>query len=206
VIISVVTSPSADELERRMRPGAWSDVGFLGLHERLEDVLQADALTLAELGLTASELAEPLALLIQAPLLSDREPLDDFPFTDELRARDAALRAELERRFGPVEETPSGTLVGGRYQVDVTLTLGVQECPWSPIRVGDAPEGELVRLCGGGSGDWWIRNLARREELDGPELIEHLIGEHGFFEGRESPYRVDPERLARLLELGPFAR
>jgi hypothetical protein len=39
----------------------------------------------------------------------------------------------------------------------------------------------------------------------GPDLIVHLITEHGFFEGQESPYRVDPERLARLLELGPLA-
>jgi hypothetical protein len=33
-------------------------------------------------------------------------------------------------------------------------------------------------------------------------LIVHLIREHGFFEGRESPYRVDPGDLVRVLELG----
>jgi hypothetical protein len=32
-----------EELERRMRPGAWSERGFLGQDERLEDVLAADA-------------------------------------------------------------------------------------------------------------------------------------------------------------------
>jgi hypothetical protein len=41
--------------------------------------------------------------------------------------------------------------------------------------------------------------------MRGPELITHLIREHGFFEGFESPYRVDPRALAELLQLGPFA-
>ena len=42
-----------EELERRMRPGAWSHEGFLGEAERLEEVLQEDRETLKELGLTA---------------------------------------------------------------------------------------------------------------------------------------------------------
>jgi hypothetical protein len=42
-------------------------------------------------------------------------------------------------------------------------------------------------------------NTALDLELTGPTLITHLIREHGFFEGLESPYRVDPERLPRLL-------
>jgi hypothetical protein len=49
-----------------MRPGAFSQRGFLGADERLEDVLEADARTLAELGLSPQELADPLDRLIDA--------------------------------------------------------------------------------------------------------------------------------------------
>jgi hypothetical protein len=49
-----------------MRPGAFSQAGFLGEDERLEGVLAADARTLEELGLTAEELAAPLDRLLDA--------------------------------------------------------------------------------------------------------------------------------------------
>ncbi len=49
-----------------MRPGAFSQRGFLGEDERLEAVLEADARTLTELGLSAGELAAPLDRLIDA--------------------------------------------------------------------------------------------------------------------------------------------
>ena len=38
-----------------MRPGAFSQGGFLGEDERLEDVLAADARALEELGLSAED-------------------------------------------------------------------------------------------------------------------------------------------------------
>jgi hypothetical protein len=61
-----------DELERRMRPGAFSQRGFLGPAERLEDVLEADARTLLELGLSAGGLADALERLIHAAEASRR--------------------------------------------------------------------------------------------------------------------------------------
>ena len=56
-----------------------------------------------------------------------------------------------------------------------------------------------------GSGDWRITNRRTGQELDGPDLIVHLIGAHGFFEGHGTSYRVDPRELTALLELGTFA-
>jgi hypothetical protein len=109
-----VSVPGVDELERRMRPGAWSEGGFLGRDERLGDVLAADARTLAELGLNAKELAEPLALLVEAPWL---DHLDVPPDADadewlwESFERSKAELAELDRRFGPVEHGPFATRV-----------------------------------------------------------------------------------------------
>jgi hypothetical protein len=58
--------PDMCELERRMRRGAWSERGFLGRRERLDDVLARDRQTLLELGITPEELANKLESLIQA--------------------------------------------------------------------------------------------------------------------------------------------
>ena len=227
------------KLERRMRPGAWSECGFLGEAESLRDVLESDAATLAELRVTAKELADTLGLLIRAPdaifarRFRDRfgerhgsQPLvlmfrcqsatgqdgnaqagrDHLP--DSLQGialQDIGVPLRLERhaetalaavveRFGSLEcPVSGGVLVGNRYEVQQTMYLGVQECPWGP-RDG--------QLCGGASNDWRIRDTVRDLELSGSELIVHLIGEHGFFEGPASPYRTDPRALAVLLELG----
>ncbi len=50
-----------------------------------------------------------------------------------------------------------------------------------------------------------IDNRRTGKPLDGPGLIVHLIAEHGFFEGRESPYRVDPRAAIDVQEMEPDA-
>jgi hypothetical protein len=212
-----------EELERRMRPGAWSRVGFLGANERLEDVLEADHQTLSELGLTTDELAEPLECLLGAA---------DWGFYKALQKASASSSPEIpedvaqavasaEAMFGSAEPcdlpflaltgesedvSPSSeqataripaTLVGGRYEVAAAPTFGIQHCPWSAEEFGGRP-------CGSDGADWVIRERKRGLEMRGPVLILHLMREHGFFEGFESPYRVDPRALAELLQLGPF--
>jgi hypothetical protein len=193
------------ELERRMRPGRWSEGGFLGNDERLEDVLAADARTLAELGLTREEIVEPLALLTTAPntIITELYPelvraARELPNWKSIEQSLKEARALVEQRFGVVEAVGSGVArVGRRYEVETRSYMGFQECPWSPQRHGD--------LCARDTTDWRIRDTTRGLELGGPGLIRHLIIEHGFFEGLESPYRVDPRALTELLQLGPFA-
>jgi len=63
-----VSKPSLEEVEGRMRPGRYSQVGFLGLHESLRDVLAADAHAMALLGLSHAQLAAPLRDLLAAAL------------------------------------------------------------------------------------------------------------------------------------------
>jgi hypothetical protein len=58
------------ELEARMRPGNYSQTGFLGEKESLVEVLRHDAQELAELGLEASELSARLGQLLEAALIS----------------------------------------------------------------------------------------------------------------------------------------
>lgn len=190
------------ELERRMRPGAWSAGGFLGPTERLEDVLSADARTLTELAVTADELADALSLLTDAASIATTLFLaiaEDRRW-EGLEAVMSDRRALIEQRFGAVEGVgPRVARVGGRYEVEWWGFMGVQECPWGS-RLGDGD------VCATSPTEWRIRDTTRGLEMRGPGLITHLITEHGFFEGLESPYRVDPRGLAELLQLGPSAR
>jgi hypothetical protein len=90
-----------------------------------------------------------------------------------------------------------------RYNVHVRRYKGAQICPFAPEpHENPCPAGGGLRLA---SIDWEIRNTRNRVQLSGPGLIVHLIGAHTFFEGPQSPYRVEPRALAELLELGRFA-
>ena len=80
-------------------------------------------------GLTPVELAEPLELLIDAyePLLIDRSPFDLPPMYEEEVARYEASRAEIERRFGPIDS--ARFQVGERYEINFGQSCGTQICP-----------------------------------------------------------------------------
>ena len=64
---------------------------------------------------------------------------------------------------------------------------GWQDCPWGCVAHGDH--------------DFMILNRKTGESVTAPELMPHLIRAHHFFEGLGTPFRTDPERLARVLEL-----
>ncbi len=160
---------SIEELESRMRPGRFSQAGFLGPTESLSAVLAQDAETLLGLKLSYTELSERLEKLIE------------------------------------VAETNTGRSirVAPHFTVSIRKYAGFQICPWSidPHHM-QCMEGGGVRHA---SIDWEIRNLRTGQQMEGPGLIVHLIRDHHFFEGFESPYRVDPDELAQLFELGPYS-
>jgi hypothetical protein len=83
-----------------------------------------------------------------------------------------------------------GGVTIGQFHVRIQQWMGFQECPW---HCEDEPRWASI--------DFTIKNLRSGETLEGPGLIVHLIDKHGFFEGRESPYRVDPAQAAKVLEL-----
>src|SRR5215470_12581218 len=61
-----------EEVEARMRPGRFSQVGFLGPTESLAHVLETDARALSELGLDQREVADGLGQLLAAAVASKR--------------------------------------------------------------------------------------------------------------------------------------
>ena len=83
------------------------------------------------------------------------------------------------------------------FHVKVKLFTGFQICPWSEnIHQKQCTYGSGVKF---GSVDWTIKNLQKRLSLTGSGLLVHLIGDHHFFEGKQSPYRIEPLQLCSLL-------
>jgi hypothetical protein len=66
--------PDTKELEARMRPGKLSQGGFLGINEKLNEVLSRDREILSALGLTYKELADQLERFIQAGVSARGRP------------------------------------------------------------------------------------------------------------------------------------
>jgi hypothetical protein len=182
------------ELEARMRPGSWSIAGFLGSTESLETVIAQDAHTLLNLGMSYKQIADA----IETILLSAREQEDNtswdvrrFKLTDN--SIEFQLLCNLDHTYhfamDSLPDIDAGYLVG-HFQVFIIQTKGYQECPW---------ECDFDHMWG--SFTFLILNRKLGEYLITPGLIIHLIREHQFFEGVESPYRVDPVRTVRVLEL-----
>ena len=135
---------------------------------------------------------------------------------------------EIARQLGRGELPPDnlGVMVDG-VQVFLKVYLGYQSCPWTMLRrpycAAEAPwpmqtrYADSVRIqspvlgsslpCTSGvtfrhgDRDFLVVDRNRRTYLRGSGLMPHLIREHRFFEGEHSPYRLDPQRAARVLQL-----
>jgi len=83
-------SVTLEELEARMRPGNFSQAGFLGPEESLRQVLELDARTLEELGVTGDSLGSSLGQLLESAITSTRT-----------QTRVGRFRIRLQRYKGP---------------------------------------------------------------------------------------------------------
>jgi hypothetical protein len=195
------------ELEKRMRPGAWSMGGFLGQNESLEAVLRLDAEVLALLGVSDRRIADSLERVINAGFeaqvkllrfrasrksVAQAKPPGHFNPFERIFAGAATDREEPRDEVctNPLES--SGERCGYPFEhlrYSGILYCGYQTCPW-----GCDAESDL---------DFKVENERAGEVVKGPGLIVHLIREHHFFEGLESPYRVSPIKLVKVLELRP---
>jgi hypothetical protein len=180
-------------LEARMRPGAWSDGGFLGPDESLTEVIERDASAIKILGLGYEQFADGLERLLTAYQALKGQAMDDAMNAQQDKPG-VIGHGDFKRSLERVTDLDS------RFAVAEWNYMGHQRCPWEDDDVGASRWS---------SSDWLIRNLRTGQQMplpgmEGPGLIIHLIREHHFFEGLNSPYRVDPIELARLLELGPY--
>jgi hypothetical protein len=184
----MINSISTQELEARMRPSQWSRFGFLGPNESLVDVITHDELALAQLGVAHGNISDAIDEII-SEARSQRDALS----YDQLNARLTDFpvlgwpKTVPSFSLGNFPDISKGFCVR-QFQVFITWFLGYQNCPWGcPSAKGDF--------------DFMILNRKTGESFAAPALITHLIKSHHFFEGMESPYRLEPEAAVRTLEL-----
>ncbi len=183
----MIDKPTIEQLEYEMRPGRCSSGGFLGQSESLLDVIAHDEQTLKKFGVSYEQIVASIEQIWLAAV-------------KQMRELEASDRFERETDFPAIhhpETIPSFSLANlpgtdkgyiiGRFQVFIVRYRGFQHCPWTCNAFG--------------SSDFMVLNRNTGESFTAPELIIHLIREHRFFEGVQSPYRVDPEKVIRTLEI-----
>jgi len=179
---------SLEELEAR---NAWSERGFLGSHESFRQVVSEDAASLAKLGFRHDEIADALSQVVALGLAPLAKALAAMETAREKGVDDwSAVSAEWERMNASfsVKRRHARPLRRGR-QVDhlhvfMMQYQGSQECPW---------------VCWAfGTRDYMILNRDAGDFVVAAELMSHLISHHYFFEGRGSPYRLEPARVVSV--------
>jgi hypothetical protein len=170
-----------------MRPGQFSKGGFLGMKESLEYVITQDAKTLEALGIDHDLIANT----IEKILMRVREQQNELSF-DEKQARHTDYPSIMHPENTPhfSKENLPDTNLGyhvDNLQIFIRQYRGSQGCPWGCSEYG--------------SFDFMLLNKKSGELFIAPALIVHLIRVHRFFEGTESPYRVEPKRIAHTLGL-----
>jgi len=135
---------------------------------------------------------------------------------------------DLEKRLkdgGPIP-AERGSAVND-HEVFLQVYLGYQYCPFTSLRLpwsDDVPRMEVIRRRVKGivhltpptdrclpcrselsyryaNLEFLIVHRGTQQYLRGSGLLVHLIRDHRFFEGDESPFRLDPERAAHVLGL-----
>jgi hypothetical protein len=193
------------ELEKRMRPGALSVGGFLGQNGSLEAILRLDAEVLTLLGVTHGRVAGTLERVIRSGLETEarlykfragqKSVAGAEPHVELFRL--AHSEATVDKPVQSAGACPDplnsrGERCGFPFEhvwFSRISWCGYQACPWD------------CKICQWSDLDFRIENQRTGETLTGPGLIVHLIREHHFFEGLKSPYRVDPIKLVKVLEL-----
>jgi len=205
-----------ERLEKRLRPklglddweeeakehdefGDYSREGFLGNNERLLEVVKADWETVERYGTTHQEIAEALAKAIKRRKVPNRQ------YTFEHKVASGGLQGcpwgckeEYKRGNGIIliyntEKTSQTDIMALMY----TLMLGEEKGRRMEEEIGDRNPAivSLLKSVSKNQGDMSDRIAALSE------IHPHLIGEHYFFEGRQSPYRADPQVLIPALNL-----
>ncbi len=86
-----------------------------------------------------------------------------------------------------------GTIDDGKFYIGYVTHCGRQGCPWGPVNFH-------YRY---GNNIYWVKNMELKEHIRFPGLILHLIKNHHFYEGKQSPYRFDIAKAVRVLEVIP---
>ncbi len=135
---------------------------------------------------------QPGAITLNGFLGSDTRPLNEIISDDEAALNrlghtkeDIAAKMEYltQKSWGSYEDE---ILIDGKYLVETEVFRGKLPCPFSHIGIYRKAITKLFNQNNGVRVTWTSLNI-------------HLIKEHGFFEGKESVFRLDPETLIKAL-------
>jgi hypothetical protein len=126
--------------------------------------------------------------------LGDRERLlkvmatDNETVVQRLKQTHQTLAIHLLAAAAIGEETKGGPFryCGRRFKVTVRYSRGFQLSPFHDDAKTNA--------------DATIENLDNGKKLDYSLLVPLMIERYGFYEGKGTPYRVDPERIVEVLD------
>jgi hypothetical protein len=142
------------------------------------------------------EQMKPGVLTLHGFLGTDERNLVDILIADDGEVRRLGLTHEqIGRRMSHFRELGRKGL--GEY---------IPVAPHFDVRV-ETVRGKLPSPFGG-PGLYEKTNTAVRNNRTGEEIVYsdlqiHLVRDHGFYEGEGSPFRLDPERIAAVLEIEP---
>ena len=164
-------------IESRLRPGGYSSEGFLAESESFREVCIKDLTTLSKLGITCDQISYSLRGLVRK--------------ADQIVQKQQIGHCIEELMFSPI---PNKIPLGNKFEMSgvTTATNGSQECPFH----------EIANNPRTGNREFSVKNLKTNESISFSALVIDLIGKHAFFEGN-TEYRVDPEKLCRVLDLKP---
>lgn len=117
----------------------------------------------------------------------------------KLKLTHAEIASKLDLLVTAAEKSPSHKALMDRLECQVQMHQGFQICPWAvdpyktPCKTGLGASHTSL--------DWSIRDIKSGATMSGPGLAVHLIRDHQFFEGKASPYRLYPKKLAEFLGL-----
>lgn len=94
-------------------------------------------------------------------------------------------------RFRPVQVE--------QFWVRIIHSHKMRTCPWAPKQFEWCHVGRGVKYLT--TEDFEITNTRLGASLSGTSLCFHLIRDHSFFGGPGTPFRIDPERAVRILDL-----
>ncbi len=136
----------------------------------------------------------PMCLCAEGFLGRDPRKLIEILTEDQGTVNSLGLNHEaIAQRLRSITEKARGgwgdpVVLEGKFEVEVHEARGKIPCPWghpSPYAKNHVK----------------LKKMETGENLVWSDLTIHLIEEHGFYQGRGSPYRLDPSEVKRILEL-----
>jgi len=125
---------------------------------------------------------------------TDRRNLIDILVEDDASVKRMDLTHEIiARRMMDLRDAGSRGLgnfisVAPHFEVRVDSVRGKLPCPFGDP--GIFPKTNMT-----------VKNLDTGKTVTFTDLHIHMIGSHGFYEGKGSPFRLEPEELASVLEV-----